>query len=41
MDKDPTTGDRLKTCKGFGFLHVSSEALADKLAIQCASGFKV
>jgi len=41
MDKDASTGDRLETCKGFGFIHVTSEGLADKLAIQCASGLKI
>merc|ERR1711925_18002 len=40
-DKEPTTGARLTTPKGFAFIHVSSEHLADKLAIQCGGGFEI
>merc|ERR1712048_958613 len=39
MQKDPATGNRLETSQGIAFIHVSSEHLADKLAIQCGGGF--
>jgi len=41
MDKEPMTGARLTTPKGYAFIHVSSEHLADKLAIQCGGGFEI
>jgi len=41
VEKDPVTGERTKTPKGFAFIHVSSEHLADKLAIQCGGGFEI
>jgi len=41
MEKDPKTMERLDTCKGYAFIHTTSEQLADKLAIQLACGFKI
>lgn len=41
MQKDPETGNRKQENQGIAFIHVSSEQLADKLAIQCGGGFEI
>lgn len=41
FDKD-ASGNRIENSpKGYAFIHVSSEQLADKLAIQCGGGFDI
>lgn len=41
MQRDPKTNEKTETPKGIGFVMVSSEELADKLAIQCGGGFQI
>lgn len=42
MEKDPLTNEPIDGLpKGIAFIYVSSEHLADKLAIQCGGGFEI
>jgi len=41
MERDQKTGEKTETPKGIAFVIVSSEELADKLAIQCGGGFQI